>query len=276
MLAAVATTLAMLLVAVDLRSNAATPEPVVVWQGVTLGESTADVLARMGAPASRRKGVMGSHVLEFPAESGVATLALTENGGVITAIRLIVSDPSALRNPPRDPFGVLIGDTADRLTQLRGSPQRYDDEGGGEFTSYYGGPSEVRWAYGLKNDVVHSIAVLMPFRVVRATGAAAITAPTPRPSNAPTPPPPDASDVTRAIRVTLELFAADPQFEFTYVRAIQCGTDHSIADHYIVLHDEIFNANRRNFSRIDAQCPSTGEKRTFYFDITDVFGRGER
>jgi hypothetical protein len=253
----------------------ATPTPAssavpVVWQDVTLGEPILAAFARLGAPADRRKSIMGTTVYEFRALDGDGTLALTESGGIVASIVLEAADPGTLRAPVADPFGVALGDTADRLTELRGMPARYDDEGGGAFTSYYGTASDVRWAYGLQNDVVHSIGVIQPYRIVRASGAA-VSVPTPRPANAPTPPPPDASSIDRAIKVTPDELAADSQFEFTYVRDVLCGT----GDKFTPTAETIFNAKRRNISRIDAVCRSTGEQRSFYFDITAVFGRAE-
>ena len=242
-----------------------------MWQGVTLGESIAGVVARLGPPDVHRKAIMGTTLYEYRAAGGDATLSLTESGGVVTAIRVIAAGTSTLRPPIVDPFGMEIGDTADRLTELRGIPQRYDDEGGGEFTSYYGKPSEVRWAYGLRDDVVVSIGVILPYRIVRAAGVA-VAVPTPRPSGAPTPPPPDASGVDRAFKITPDKLAADPDFEFDYVRKVACGA----ADAFDPSGETIFNAKRRNISRIDAVCPSTGEHRSFYFDITAVFGRSDR
>jgi hypothetical protein len=214
---------------------------------------------------------MGTYLLEYEALDGAGTLSLTDGGGAITGIRLIAANPSGLRSPLVDPFGVSLGDSADRLTELRGQPQRYDDEGEGEFTSYYGKASEARWAYGLRDGVVFSIGVISAYRVVRASGAA-VGVPTPRPSNAPTPMPPDASAVDRAVKVTADDLDADPQFEYTFVRRIACGVD----DHWSPLGETIFNGHRHNYSRIDAECPSTGEKRSFYFDITAVFGRADR
>lgn len=213
---------------------------------------------------------MGTYLLEYKALDGAATLSLTDGGGVITGIRLIAADASRLRSPLVDPFGVALGDSADRLTELRGLPQRYDEEGGGEFTSYYGKPSDVRWAYGLRNGVVFSIGVVSAYRVVRASGAA-VSVPTPRPSNAPTPMPPDASATDRAVKVTADDRAADPQFEFSFVRRIACGA----GDYWSPTGETIFNARRHNYSKIDAECPSTGEKRSFYFDITAVFGKAD-
>jgi len=243
----------------------------VVWQNVTLGEPTSDVLARLGAPTSRRKAIMGTYLLDYEALGGAGTLSLTDGGGVVTGIRLIAADPSNLHLPPADPFGVSLGDSADRLTELRGQPQRYDDEGDGEFTSYYGKASEVRWAYGLRNGVIFSIGVISAYRIVRASGAA-VSVPTPRPSNAPSPPPPDASAFDRAVRVTADDLDADPQFEYTFVRRIACGA----GDRWSPSGQTFINAHKRNYLRIDAVCPSTGELRSFYFDITAVFGRGER
>jgi hypothetical protein len=251
-------------------SPASTPAPV-VWQGVTLGESISAVLARLGQPDSRRKAIMGTTLYEFKALDGGGTLSLTESAGIVTGIRLVAADPATLPKPVTDPFGVALGDTTDRLTELRGQPQRYDDEGSGDFTSYYGRQSEVRWAYGLHDGTIQSIGVILPYRIVRASGAAVAVA-TPRPPGAPTPPPPDASGMDRAIKVTPEALAADPQFEYTFVRAVACGA----ADHFSPANETIFNARRRNFSRIDAVCGSTGETRSFYFDITLVFGRADR
>jgi hypothetical protein len=245
--------------------------PAVVWQGVGLGETVSAVVARMGAPDTRRKAIMGTYLLEYKALGGEATLSLTDGGGLITGIRLIAADPASLHTPVTDPFGVALGDSADRLSELRGQPQRFDDEGGGEFTSYYGKQSDARWAYGLRDGVIYSIGVISAYRVVRANGAA-VSVPTPRPSGAPTPPPPDASAFDRAVKVTAEDVDADPQFEFTYVRRIACGAN----DRWSPLGETILNAHRRNISRVDAVCPSTGERRSFYFDITDVFGRGDR
>jgi len=251
---------------------AATPVPdaPVAWQGVTLGEPVAQVLARLGAPASRRKAIMGTYLLEYKALGGVATLSLTDGGGTITGIRLIAADAASLRQAPVDPFGVSIGDSADRLTQLRGLPQRYDDEGGGEFTSYYGKASEVRWAYGLRDGVVFSIGVISAYRIVRASGAV-VSVPTPRPADAPTPTPPDAGAIDRAIPVTAAQLDADPQFEYDFVVRTPCGA----GDAWSPLGETVLNLHRRNILKVDAVCPSTKQTRSFYFDITAVFGRAD-
>lgn len=166
------------------------PSPLVVtWQSVTLGERVDAVVSRLGEPHLRRKAIMGTYLLEYEALDGQATLSLTDANGTVTGIRLVASTEGALRPAVVDPFGVAIGDTVDRLTELRGQPQRYDDEGDGEFTSYYGTPSDVRWLYGLRDGTIVSIGVISAYRVVRATGVA-VSVPTPRPSNATTPPPP--------------------------------------------------------------------------------------
>lgn len=251
-----------------------TPPPAlstITWQGVALGEPIGAVIKRLGEPHLRRKAIMGTYLLEYEALDGQATLSLTDANGAVTGIRLIASTEGALHPPVVDPFGVAIGDTSDRLSDLRGQPQRYDDEGSGEFTSYYGKASEVRWLYGLRDGSIVSIGVISAYRVVRASGVA-VSVPTPTPSNAPTPPPPDASSIEHAIKVTPDQFAGDPQFTFSYVRSIACGK----GDRYAPMHETIFNARRRNYSRIDAVCPSTGEQRAFYFDITNVFGRRDR
>ena len=247
------------------------PTPQITWQSVTLGEPVAAVVERMGEPLSRRRAVMGTYVLEYKALGGAATLSLTDRAGRIMGIRLVAADTADLRAPVVDPFGVALGDAGDRLTGLRGLPQRYDDEGGGDFTSYYGKPSDVRWAYGLRDNRIVSIGVIAPYSVVRATGAV-VSVPTPRPPDAPTPPPPDARTMETAVKVTPQGLAADPQFEYTYVGAVACGA----GDRWSPVTETVFNAQRRNFSRVDAVCPSTGAKRSFYFDITAVFGRGDR
>lgn len=263
------------LVLTFVQASTPSPPPVlsapIVWQGVTLGEPSASAVARLGVPASRRKAIRGTYVLEYSALGGLGTLLLTDGGGVITGIRIAASDLSALREPLTDPFGVALGDTADRLSELRGQPARYDDEGDGEFTSYYGRPSDVRWAYGLRDDKVHSIGVVLPYRVVGASGAAmAVT--TPRPPNAPTPAPLDASALERAVKVKPEDVESDAHFEYTYVQKTPCGLN----DHWAPLGDTLLNARRHNYSRVDAVCPSTGKTRTFWFDITAVFGKGIR
>jgi hypothetical protein len=247
------------------------PTPAVVWQGIALGEPLAGVIARIGDPESKAKSIRGTTVYGFRALDGNGTLSLTESGGDVVAIVLECDDPAALRTPVADPFGVQLGDAGERLTEIRGQPQRYDDDGGGEFTSYYGAQSQIRWTYVLRDNVVYSIGVIQPYRVVRATGAA-VAVPTPRPSNAPTPPPPDGSSVDRAIRVTPEEIDADPQFELSFVRGVACGSD----DRFSPTNETIFNASRKNIDRVDAVCPSTGEQRSFFFDITAVFGRANQ
>jgi len=243
----------------------------VTWQGVTLGESTSAVMARLGEPVSRQKAILGTYLLEYPALGGLGSLLLTDAAGTITGIRLSVADPAALRKPLLDPFGVAIGDTADRLTELRGQPQRYDDEGDGEFTSYYGMPSQVRWIYGLRDDGIFAIGVIMPYRAMRVTGVALAI---PHPGATPKPPPivMDGSSLIAAVRVTPDEVAADPDFEYSYVERIACGT----GQHYVVTAETVLNAHHRNYDRIDAQCGSApAPTRTFYFDITAIFGKAE-
>lgn len=279
---------------------AATPPlATLTWQGVTLGEDEDAVAARLGQPQYRRKGYPGTFLLHYSLQGGYATLLLTERDHKIVGVRTMSSQPRPQLATVLDPFGVKLGDSAQQLLIARGEAERFDDHGDGEATSTYT-TGRFRWVYDTRDGVVYAIAVYAPLPppvqlvagptkpVPEQYANQPVVAPPPRPSPVPsaqyanvplvpsnTPEPAgyrNGSTMERAVIVKAGDQTAGFDFIYKYIAERPCvpGVE------WRIVGSEILNQRRRNFNRFDVECPPTGTRGIFWFDVTAFFGKAER
>jgi hypothetical protein len=134
-------------------SPAATdPPPVTICSclaGISIGDDATAALAKVG---SRPLPAQGDSVLsDF--ESYPGWMLVVYYAKSVVSIAIEVLPPGAPTKQP-DPFGVALGDSADRLTALRGKPDAVDGK-----LWRYGPANGVGWIYSIVDGAVARIAV---------------------------------------------------------------------------------------------------------------------
>ncbi|MBV8172404.1 MAG: hypothetical protein JO219_10800 [Candidatus Eremiobacteraeota bacterium] len=93
---------------------------------------------------------------------------------------------------------------------------------------------------------------------------------TPRPVTAPvaSAQPADGSSVETAIVVRAPDMATGFDYIYKFVENISCGDGSS---QYRITGQDITSEHRHNYAKITAECPTTHDRRLFYFDVTAIF-----
>lgn len=198
----------------------------------------------------------------------------TLHAGMIVAITLVAPRPLPVTGPSR-PGLVLRGTPAPRRrVVLRGTPA----------------PSATRTpsASGSPGPVATTSPTPIPGVALTPSPASAMWigpqhatppptfTPLPKPSGTPNPnatPPADGSSIQTAIPVRAPDQASGFTYIYTFIQDIECGDGTA---HYVVVDQTLSSQNRHNYAIITAECPTTKDRRAFYFDITYIFTRGER
>jgi hypothetical protein len=60
---------------------------------------------------------------------------------------------------------------------------------------------------------------------------------------------------------------------YRFIENISCGDG---ASQFRIAGQDLMSANRRNYAKVTAECPTTHERRAFFFDITYLFARSDR
>lgn len=137
---------------------AATSAPIL--GGITLGEDAKGVLRRfnlrtMGTPSFGSVLAVDQtlgQVRFFPANFGDVVMMIVFTDKIRMVMALGSSDP---KGHCADPFGVRLGDSPERLVQLRGNPDAYGENG----EVRYGPAHGVHWFFSVHNDKISSIGV---------------------------------------------------------------------------------------------------------------------
>src|SRR5215469_4037820 len=93
---------------------------------------------------------------------------------------------------------------------------------------------------------------------------------TPRPVTAPaaSAQPADGSSIETAIVVKAPDMATGFDYIYKFVENISCGDGSS---QYRIINQDITDEHRHNYAKITAECPTTHDRRLFYFDVTWIF-----
>jgi hypothetical protein len=102
---------------------------------------------------------------------------------------------------------------------------------------------------------------------------AASSAPTEATPSASATPTADGSSVKTAIVVRAPDQATGFDYIYKFIENIGCGDGSA---QYRVVDQSISSENRHNYAKVIGECPTTHDKRAFYFDITYIFTRSER
>jgi hypothetical protein len=136
-------------------SATATPTRSSILGGVTLGEDSQRVLREFGLrPRGWASGGHGGiEIRIFPTGYGDITMTIMFDDAIHAIFVEGTSDPKSQYS---DPFGLHVGDSIDRLEQVRGQPDILNKNGE---ELQYGPTKGVNWSYGVKDDKIVQIAL---------------------------------------------------------------------------------------------------------------------
>jgi hypothetical protein len=134
-----------------LAVTGATPAPAAwnqtSWLGVTLGEPLSAVSARLGDPLAVAKDPQLTKFVYLTEDTNAFVTVLSEHG-IVTGVRLW--SVTTLPGKTHDPFGLALGDEADKVIAKRGKPTRQAADIDGPFDAYQ--DRDVLWLYHIKGD----------------------------------------------------------------------------------------------------------------------------
>ena len=128
--------------------------------GITLGEDARGVLRRFNLRTMGTPSIAGiataehtiAQVRVFPAAYSGVVMMIVFTDKIELVMATGSSDP---RGHFADPLGVRLGDSPERLVQLRGNPDEYGENG----DVSYGPAHGVRWFFSVRKDKISSIGV---------------------------------------------------------------------------------------------------------------------
>ncbi|MBV8083156.1 MAG: hypothetical protein JO293_04005 [Candidatus Eremiobacteraeota bacterium] len=109
--------------------------------------------------------------------------------------------------------------------------------------------------------------VAQPTPTPAPTSAVAM-APKPAASGSAQPQPADGSSIETAIVVRAPDMATGFDYMYKFVENISCGDGSS---QYRITGQDITSEHRHNYAKVTAECPTTHDRRLFYFDVTYIF-----
>ena len=135
------------LVALLLVTASPAPAPVqpMTLAGITLGQSDAEVRAILGEPNDRSTS-LGVDWWEYKRDGGGTQLVVALSANRVVSI--IATEADQGRSSVVDPAGIKIGDPAERIAHIKGTPDR---DSNGRLT--YLMPDGGFWAYQTEQDV---------------------------------------------------------------------------------------------------------------------------
>ena len=118
--------------------------------GITIGDDATSALAKVGSRPVKTNAAT-SVLSDY--ESYPGWMLAIYYAKTVVAVAISAQPPGAPTKEP-DPFGVVLGDSPDRLTALRGKPDAVDG------TIWRYGPVDgLRWLYSVENGAVARIAI---------------------------------------------------------------------------------------------------------------------
>jgi hypothetical protein len=130
----------------------ATPAQSTILGGVSLGEDSQRALQSLGSRlGSASKGRLEVRII--PTGYSDLTISVLFDDTIHAIIVEGTSDP---KSKYADPFGVRIGDSVERLEQVRGQPDIVNKNGE---DLQYGPTKGVNWSYEVKGDTIVEIAL---------------------------------------------------------------------------------------------------------------------
>lgn len=232
--------------------------------GVSLGDSVYHLLAARGNPNRYYDDGEGEGT-SYYGETSTVRWVYTIRDNVVYAISVQAPKP-----PPPVVIGprgtlVLQGTPKPKATPiiLHGTPRPHASAG----------PLATTAPPLVTPTPSHIVLASTPSPGPLGTAAAATTSPggvvSPSPGASESP---DGKSVQTAILVKAPDQSTGFIYIYRYVESLPCGD--GSADWRVVNQDILFE-NRRNYAKVVGECPTTHERRTWYFDITLWFTRGD-
>ena len=220
------------------------------WQGVSLGESMADVTTSIGPPLLLRSIIKGSTFSWNRTASPDAYLTIIANDDRVETIQVLSSRPGLIKEV-KDPFGIALGDPVNKLESVRGEPWRSSQEGDETVKVYT--DNLVAWVYLAHGG---SIDHIMLTKVQKA------------PVSQPVHDPHDGLSISAAFILNARDEAEGVRFEDFYDSTLAgCESSWHMSKQRLILQ------NGKQYDAIDLSCTATGDKQTIYYDITSFYGK---
>jgi hypothetical protein len=221
------------------------------FAGVSLGDTRAAVIAERGDPAGSKDDGNGKSHFEYLAPTGGAVELVLFEGDNVSAIAVVLSGfrPSA---PPSAPHasGIYLGEPAAQLGANATSAK---------FTQPAGNGAVYEFGIDQTRGIVGSIAL---------ERGSASPAPSSIASLAPIPVH-GGTSLDDAIVVRADSDSIGDASEYFYLALHPCGG----TGQWKMDTQALLNHNGKSYDRLDVECTTDGEKRSFYFDITSTFGK---
>ncbi len=225
----------------------------VMWQGVTLGEPMSAVVSRLGDPLKVQNEAAVRTLYLYTSNHASTLLVLSVERGRVRRIRVVALNDGAFTLT--DGHGIALGATEAQLTTLNGKPTKV--LASTKFpVDIYERPDGI-WSYEFLGGAVKAIQL--------AQAAADFSA-------LPTVAEPVIHGGTSFDDAIVEM--ADNEFdgvkkENIYLQLQGCAPGVS----WKTTTQSLMSHGGKKYDRLDTVCPTTNEKRAFYFDITNYFGK---
>ena len=225
----------------------------VAWQGITLGEPMSAVVSRLGDPMKVQKGSSVSTFYLYTRNHGSTLLMLSVERGRVRRIRLFALNAGAFTLT--DGHGIALGATEAQLTTLNGKPTTVLTSTENP-VDIYERPDGI-WSYEIIGGGVKAI------QLAQATSEFAAL------STVADPIVHGGTSFDDAIVDLADNESDGVKNEYTYLRLQECAPGVS----WKTTMQSLLTHGKKTYDRLDTVCPGTNQKRTFYFDITNYFGK---
>jgi hypothetical protein len=235
----------------------AAAEPAHSWVDVRLGDPIRAVQDRLGDPLRETQMRDGEIALRYLVHDMNALALVYERANRVIAIRLRSNDAAKPASAVTDPAGVSLADSLGTLEQKRGTRSRTITAEGADIAVYYSADG-IESDYELHDGAISAITVSASAgdvrRFVKEPGAALVDH--------------DGNSQDRAIVVRQPSEMTGIHWEYVYIAYHPCdgSTRWKVNGQSLIQGATVYD-------RIDVTCPSTGAKRSFFFDITAYFGK---
>ena len=220
------------------------------FAGVSLGDTPATVIAERGDPDGMHDDGGGKMHFEYLAPSGGAIELVIFDGGVVSGVAALAAQlPSPIPLPAPSAAGMKLGDPI---------PAGVDPHG--KLTRPAGADAVYEFGLDPNRGIIATIAL------VRAPGA---PTPTPLATAMTLPSIHGGTTLDDAIVVRADSDMAGTHSEYFYLALHPCGG----SGRWKLDEQSLLHKDGKSYDQLDVECTAGGEKRTFFFDITDSFGK---
>jgi hypothetical protein len=221
------------------------------FAGVSLGDTRAAVIAERGDPAGSKDDGNGKSHFEYLAPTGGAVELVLFEGDHVSAVAVVLSGfrPSAPSSAPRA-SGIYLGEPAAQL--------------GANATS-------TKLTRPADNGAVYEFGIDQTRGIVGSIALERVSGSPPPSQMAPLAPIAvhGGTSMDDAIVVHADSDAIGDASEYFYLALHPCGG----AGQWKMDTQALLNHDGKSYDRLDVECTTDGEKRSFYFDITSTFGK---